>query len=322
MTIKKFGQEVYLEVRGKEKEMILDASGLRIDFDIRQTNGYNLATFTIYNLTQESVNSLLSDSYKTVSLGVSLHDSPIQFLATEYFVSNVVDEIVVPNRIVKLYCQDKLLLDYLEKPVEFVSKSKTLKSLVNSVTSHVKFKGSVEYNTFPYNLENQALSGRSKRPFTGNMLSCLNELGDEYNFNLYTKDGNLELLYKPNLDNVDGTSLYKDPVIRLQSNNMRTNPSIGLGSMTVVSNLDPRMRTGAILETRDLLTASTATSEVALQTQERLVSESINGYSRYQIWNVQHKGSNYTGDWHSIVNAYTPTRGKQMMTGTSTWFRS
>ena len=323
MAIKKFGQDVYLTVEDAGGALVLDASGLRVDFDIRLIDGFNLATFTIYNLDNASVGEVMatgSDGERYVTLGVSLHGSPVETLATRYYVSNAVDEIKVPNRIVKLYCYDQLRKNFLEKTTEFTTKAKNLKGLVGSITTHVGFNGSVDYSTFPDNLEDKVLSKRPSRTFTGNMQQCMSELGKEFEFNMYTKDGNLLLLYKPNLNNVKHTSLSSDPTIRLQTNNMRSNPSIGIGNLTVVSNLDPRIGPGSILDIGDLVTLAAEDKEQNLQVVEDLLA-SVTGYSRYQSFSVQHKGSNYTGDWHTIVNALSPTEGKLMPTGSTTWFR-
>ena len=322
MSIKKFGQDVYCYVEDAMGALVLDASGLRVDFDIRLIDGFNLATFTIYNLDNASVSEIMatgSDGERYVTLGVSLHGSPQRRLATRYYVSNAVDEINVPDRIVKLYCYDRIRKSHLEKMTEFISKAKTLRGLISSIAAHVGFKGNIDFSTFPDGLENKVLSSRPSRTFAGNMQQAMDELSKEFEFNVYTKDGNLLLLYKPNLRNVMNTSLSFDPAIKLQTNNMRSNPSIGIGNLTVVSNLDPRIEPGSILDIKDLLTATIDQQEQTLQTVD--IIGSVSGYSRYQAFSVQHKGSNYTGDWHTIVNALSPTEGKLMPTGSKTWFR-
>ena len=322
MSIKKFGQDVYLTVEDAGRKLVLDASGLRVDFDIRLIDGFNLATFTLYNLDKNSVGELMttgSDGERYVTLGVSLHGSPVEILARRFYVSNAVDEIKVPNRIVKLFCYDQIRKNYLEKTTEFTTRAKTLRTLINSITTHVGFEGTVDFSTFPDKLEDLILSERPSRAFTGNMQQAMKELGNEFEFNMYTKDGDLFLMYKPNLRNVGKTSLGTNPTIKLQTNNMRSNPTIGIGNLTVVSNLDPRIGPGSILDIGDLLTAQVDSAENLLQTVDLLGT--ISGYSRYQSFSVQHKGSNYTGDWHTIVNALSPTEGKLMPTGSKTWFR-
>ena len=42
--------------------------------------------------------------------------------------------------------------------------------------------------------------------------------------------------------------------------------------------------------------------------------KNFSDYSKYQAFAVQHKGSNYTAEWSTIINALSPTKGKLMPT--------
>jgi len=74
--MKKFGQEVILKITDKNGRAILDATGLRVDFDVREVDGFSRASISIYNLNEESIANLIggnADHYATVQLDCMAH---------------------------------------------------------------------------------------------------------------------------------------------------------------------------------------------------------------------------------------------------------
>ena len=112
-------QEVQLRVYDQEAggNIVLDASGLRVDFDVKHISEFSRATFTIFNLSDRSISTLASGD-KYVTLKVRLHGKGrFRELAKRFHISNVVDELKLPERVTTLYCFDLLRQNVLEKQV-------------------------------------------------------------------------------------------------------------------------------------------------------------------------------------------------------------
>ena len=122
-------------------------------------------------------------------------------------------------------------------------------------------------------------------------------------------------MYKPDDKNLKLTDFYSNPAdVVLSTTNMRSNPKIGPATLSVVSNLDPLIKPSSILDVSELLTIGTDTSEETLQVAQDYLKEKVSGFSKYQTLSVQHKGSNWTGDWITQAAATSPTKGTTMPT--------
>ena len=307
-------QEVFLEVYDQPSggSLVLNATGLRTDFDIRHIPEFSRATFTIYNLNDTVIKNLMSgDRY--VTLKTQLHGGKVFTLANRFFVNNAVDELVLPNRITKLYCMDTMRKDVLEAQVNEDAKDTSLAGMVRQILSVVDSSVPTKFISFPANLENEA-GLRPSRPLQGNVQQCIRRLEKEFGFTTFTIDGGLSFMYLPDLSNVNKTSLAsKTPDVVLKTRAMRSNPKIGIASATIHSNLDGRIKPTSVLDLSELLTASVNASEDTLQLVDNYL-KNFTSYNKYQAFAVVHSGSTHTKDWSTKVTALSPTKGKLMST--------
>lgn len=251
------------------------------------------------------------DRYVTVK--TRLHDGELHTIANKYYVNNANDQVIAPNRITKLFCQDKLRKLYSEQQCNFNVKFPSLRNIVNQVLDSVGHLGARVFSSFPTGLIDEP--GKSpSRPMHGNVQQCLRRLEEEFNFETYTYEGGYYFMYKPDLSNVSSTSLAtKEPDVILRTQAMRANPKIGIANANIVSNLDPRIRPTSILDLSQLFTVEASANEKTLQVSPDYL-KNFSSYSKYQAFAVQHKGSNYTAEWSTIINALSPTSGKLMKT--------
>ena len=307
-------QYVSLEVRDKPEggSQIFFADGLRIDFDVRLIPQFSRASFTIYNMNNTQITSLM-DGERYVTVKTRLHDGRLHTIANSFYINNATDQINSPDRITKLFCFDRLRKQYSEKQVDLNTVAPSLKNMVNQILNSVGHTGERVFLSFPAGLEKE-LPRTPTRPMQGNIQQCLRRLEKEYNFETYTYEGGYYFMYKPDLGNVGKTTLSsKEPEIVLNTNSMRANPKIGIASANIVSNLDPRIRPTSVLDLSNLLTIEAKADPKTLEVVKNYL-KNFSEYSKYQAFAVQHKGSNYTSEWSTIINALSPTKGKLMKT--------
>lgn len=316
--MRKFGQEVILTITNGAKETVLNADGLRVDFDVRVIAGFSRASVTVYNLNDETIGALIggTDNYCTIT--TRLHGKQEFTVMDKFYISNAIDEKKIPETITTLYCYDRLRKSVLEKAISITVPKPTLRRSVAAVFLAGGHAGAIEYTAFPGDLE-YYVPVKPKGSYEGSVQQCMRELGNEYSFNMYTKPEGFLLVYKPLPEQIDLTTLNTQPVLVLHTNNMRANPKIAPAQLQVVSNLDGNIQPGVLLDISQLLTAGTSTDETTLQLAAQFAQKSLSGYSRYQALTIQHKGSNYTGTWSTTVSAVAPTRGINMPT--QTWWK-
>lgn len=310
-----FGQEVFLTVHDEAGTIIVfDATGLRVDFDVRHIDGFSRGTFTLYNLADSTVTALASGgNYVTVK--TMLHGSQEYTVANSFFVSNVLEEKKLPNSVTTLFCFDKLRKQNLEKTVDVIVKRPTLKRQVAAILDAAEFSGGIEYKTFPLGRIDQE-SSRPQSSHQGTAQQCLRVLQKTHQFKLFTDpNAGFTLMYLPNLGEVDTTGLSsKEADVILHTDNMRANPKIGPATLLVTSNLDGRIKPAAVLDISNLITVGVqGLNNEQLEIAE-LLKTTVAGYDKYQTLTVQHKGSNFTSEWKTVATATSPTRGKSMPT--------
>lgn len=308
----KFGQRVWITIEGEGGEVILDASDLRIDFDIRLIDGFRRGSFSVYGLAPETVGNI-SNGTRFVTLKTQLHDGPIYTLANKWYVSNALEVISVPNTVTTIYCFDTMRKNYLEKQIEnVVVENPTLRRMVEAINRAVGFKGKPEYKHFP----DGYIDTPTKRPIVDlgySAQQCFRNLQRQYQFNLYTEDNHMILMHKPDFKDFKQTSFFTDPAdVQLRSENMRANPILGPASLVIKSNLDPDIRPSAILDTKNLVTYEVNPSQATLQIADDFIKLAVSGFSKYLTIAVQHTGSNYTANWFTKASSYTVTKGRHM----------
>tara|TARA_R110000744_G_scaffold208461_13_gene327201 strand:+ start:3912 stop:4862 length:951 start_codon:yes stop_codon:yes gene_type:complete len=288
------------------------ADGLRIDFDVRLIPEFNRATFTIYNMNNAQITSLM-DGDRYVTLKTRLHDGRIYTIANKFYVNNATDQVIAPDRITKLFCQDKLRKLYSEQQVDLEIKYPSLSNMIDQVLDSTGHEGARVFTSFPIGLVDE-LGKAPSRPQHGNVQQCLRRLGNEFNFETYTYEGGYYFMYKPDISNVASTDLAtRAPDVMLQTQAMRANPKIGIANATINSNLDPRIRPTSLIDISQLFTIEADADESTLQLANNFL-KNFSNYNKYQSFAVQHKGSNYTAEWSTIINALSPTSGKLMKT--------
>lgn len=318
-SISKFGQYVRLEVKDRNNTAVVNTDSLRVDFDIRDVVGWVRAKIEIYNLAPSTIKKLMNgENY--VTLITALHDSKEVVIAKELYVSNSIDVFDVPDNVTTLYCYSKLKKSTLEKRVNVQVNRPSLKNLMDSILDSVFFDGNVRYINFPENyVEDVPLNLVSKQE--GSVQSCIEDIGKYYRFNTYVDGDDIILVYAVSPKNAGSTGLSTaSPDVILNTDNMRSNPIIGPATVNITSNLDSRIKPGAVLSIKELLTASTNANADQLELTEGYL-DIIAGFDNYQTYSVQHIGSNFTKSWTTKATGLAPTRGYNAPVGTNTWFR-
>lgn len=315
IPIRKFGQYVKIQVHDESDNLVFETDSLRIDFDVRNIKGWSRAKFTLMNLAPDTIKKISRTSGENyVTVYTSLHDSDLELVAYRMYISNAMEEVKVPESVFSMYCYSNLRRKYLEAQIDTIITNPTLPKIINTCLREVGFEGTTDFKHFPPSMlvyENPRPSSRKQ----GSLLSVLDSLGIEYGFNTYTEDTKFVFMYKPTRKNVGDTTLYTgEGDIKLSTSNMRSNPKIGPATLSVVSNLDPRIKPSTILDISDLLTLGTDTPEVTLQVASKYLKDKVAGFSKYQSLAVQHKGSNWTDSWFTQVSATSPTPGTTMST--------
>jgi hypothetical protein len=184
----------------------------------------------------------------------------------------------------------------------------TLKRLVSGVFAAAGYSITPTYLYFPDTLED-LVSPAGYATFDGSVDDALAELAEEFKFKTYMEDGKVTLMYCPDADTVDKTDLADQVPIQLNTNMMRSNPVIGPAILNITSNLDSRLRPGKVVDISQLLTVGTDVSGIAAEVASGYFKTGLSGFNNYFILAVQHKGSNYTGDWFTNITASAPTKG-------------
>ena len=314
-SISKFGQYVLLEVHDDTNSLVFSTDSLKIDFDVRHIPGWSRAKISLTNLTQATIRKL-SNGVNYVTISTKLHDSPLQVVASEMFISNALEEVQVPNSIFNMYCYSKTRKEYLEKQIDITVEGASLRKVISDCVSAAKFRGVVEPRYFPPKMWDY-VPPKPTQTHRGSLLTCLERLGKRgnYRFNVYTDGTKIVLMYKPSARNVSGTDLfYGKNTLKLSTSNLRANPKIGPASLSVISNLDPDIKPATLLDISNLLTIGTDVSATSLEVGDNYLKEAVAGFSIYQALSVQHKGSNWGDTWQTQVAATSPVEGTTMPT--------
>jgi hypothetical protein len=310
MTIKRFGQAVKLEVLGPDRTtVIFDSDGLRVDFDIVNIPGFARGTFKIWNLTDNMVKQI-QHGERYCRLTATLHDDTPMVLADGFFISNAFEQTIVPNSVTNIFGYSVIRKDLLNKQIKFTVENPSLKNIMTQVVQETKFKGKVIYRNFP-GAALEYLPPRFRKPRTGSVEGLLDTLKVPYRFKYFTIGEDIVLMYQPTADNLDQTDLVTaEADIVLDSNNLGASPKIGPGQLVVECNLDGDIKPTSILDISNIVTAAPDADDITLQLAPEYLKQAIAGFTKYQALTVQHRGSNFTGQWDTIVTASSPTKGK------------
>jgi len=318
--MKRFGQEVFLTIESADGTPILDAAGLRIDFDVKQIQGFSRASVIIYNLNDETIGNLIGgnqDHYATLT--TRLHGGNEFVLMDGFYISNSIDHKVLPDTITTLYCYSGLKKKYLEQQVSTNSTKSSLDAQLKSLKVATGFPGQFILQSFPEDYTS-FIPPRGPSSQNGSMSEILTALGKENSFKYFTIGEDIQINYLPDLDQVPLTDLDTREFITLDTNNMRANPKLSPAQLQVNSNLDGSIVPGAVVDITQLLTAEIGADETVLQVADNFAQTAVSGYKRFQVIEVTHKGSNYTGTWNTMADCIAPKRGATAPVGKS-WFK-
>lgn len=314
-SISKFGQYVLFQVHNEKGVLVFETDSLRVDFDVRIIQGWSRATFTLFNLNPDTIRKLGGvDNDLFVTVYTSLHDAELSLVAYRMYISNALEELKLPNSEFKMFCFSSLRKNYLEKQIDIKIDKPNLQDLITQSIRAAEFTGKVEFKHFPPELLSYVPPQKHSRQ-QGSLHSILEANGNMFGFNAYTDGGKMVMMYKPDAKNVAATDFYAGKAdVVLATSNMRSNPKIGPATLSVVSNLDTRIRPASVLDTTELLTIGTNTDELTLQVAQDYLRLKVSGFTKYQAYAIQHKGSNWTPMWQTQVAATSPTPGTKMPT--------
>lgn len=315
----KFGQRVKITVISKKGDIVLESESLRIDFDIRNIPGYSRGTFKIYNLSDAVSGNIVNVDGNKVSLEVQLHEGTTYKLVDSWPISNAINELILPNSIVTLYAFNGIKSAVLEKQINIEVSGPSLEKNLKAILSAAGHKGSISFISFPEGVLEQT-SSRNTAHFPSSAMAGIRKLQRQYPFEMYTNDKGIVFLYKPNIGQLGWTSLIdRREEIILETVNMISNPVLSLSTINITSNLDGRIVPSSLLNTANLITAGAGSDEETKQLVPGFIKNYIAGWTKYQSFAVQHKGSNYTKDWTTIATGIAPTSGRKMPL--VNWFR-
>ena len=234
------------------------------------------------------------------------------------YISNALEEVAVPHSLFNMYGYSKVRKNFLEKQIDIRVMAPSLAEMIGKAINDSGFSGGLEFKFFP----DKKLFHVPAQPHArlqGSLLSVLEVLGEQFNFNVYTEGDKIIIMYKPDTKDVDDTDLFTGEAdIILSTDNMRSNPKIGPASLSIVSNLEPQIKPSSVLDISKLLTIGTNVSEETLKITESYLKAKVAGNSKYQVLSTQHKGSNWSGDWTTQAVALSPTQGTTM--SSSKWW--
>lgn len=316
----KFGQYVRLKIESRANALVFETDDLRVDFDIRDVAGWVRAKIEIYNLATETIKKITNgENYATIT--TSLHGGEETILAKHLYISNTTNEFALPDEITKLFCYSSLKRTTLEKQITINVGQPSLANCMNSIKTAAGYDGEIIYKQFPDGYKDQIPDNPTSK-LEGSILSIIETLGKEYRFQQYADGNDIVLMYQVNPKNRSSTSLDEgEGDVILSTNNMRSNPKIGPSTISIHSNLDANIKPASVIDISNILTAGTSVSEGTLEVAAGIIKDSVAGYRKYQIYKIQHKGSNWTGDWSTNATGVAPTQGFTMSNNEGSWFK-
>lgn len=311
IPIRKFGQYVRIDIYKESGELIFSTDSLKIDFDIRHIEGWSRGKITVTNLAPETIKRIGSgENYLTLT--TALHDSKESKLIDNMYISNSLNEKKLPVAEFNMYGYSKLRRVFLERTIDIQVLTPSIRRVVTECMRAVDYKGNIVFKHFPEGLLDY-VPPRSWSRRQGSLLSVLERFAHEQRMQFYTIGNSIVFMYLPLARNLGSTSLVTDQGdILLSTTNMRSNPKLGVSTLKIHSNLDPNIVPSTVLDVSNLLTMGTSTSLKSLEVSENLLKDSVSGFSKYQTLQVQHKGSNWSGEWSTYAAATSPTKGITM----------
>jgi len=258
----KFGTYVELIVKDKAKTVIFNSVSkpktdadkgspyldkLRVDFDMRLVPRHGRLKVEVYNLSNETITSLVEGEDLTMEIWVGLHGKLPVILGHSMYVSNVLSAIKVPNTVTSLFGFTELKKTLLEVQMSDAGAIKKGATFEQAVTNMVKLavqKGEVKSANVRFSLVPPTMLSRKlakKRTLTGSLEDMLDAITKEHGCSYYTDETGVVIVYIANTPYSEESAPLENSVgqIVIDPSNLRSNPKVSLGSMTLDINLEP-----------------------------------------------------------------------------------
>lgn len=295
-------RKVVLSLSSGSNSIVL--TDLRIDFDVQShlANAIDKCTVTVYNLAPETIKYLATNNIK-----MKLQAGYVGGILKTVFEGEVINFNPVKmyqDHMTYLYCYTDQSTS-MGNPVEFTGKKNIkLKTLINLLAEQAGFpmNSGRRYNDelFP----REVLETTVVSTFTGSrtVREELNLLGKQYNFFVSTSGGVLRIIREQRTGK--DLSRYIDSTKNIVVNELKMKGAadFGLAEVSLRYDLSPEIFTGYGLEVPKEISATIKGFNEALFLIDgigQLAPERL-----YQIFTVNHKGSNYTDEWDSEITAY------------------
>ena len=129
IPVKKFGQKVQLIITDEGGSTVFSTDSLRVDFEVFHINGYSRAKIDIFNLAPKTVRKI-SNGKVFASIITSLHDGKDQLVANSLFVSNSLEEVILPEKKLSLFCYSGVYKESLQNQINILVKEPSLKNII------------------------------------------------------------------------------------------------------------------------------------------------------------------------------------------------
>lgn len=311
-----FGRKLRVVVYDSKGVVSLDTDGLRVDFRVKNLQGYIRAKISIWNLNNET-NKRLSSGELYIKIYVGLHDEPEHLLVKELYINNVYTEKLVPDSITNLFCVSSMQKNFTEKEIAAIvsnpSLERSLEGLALATGNRIKFNPI----GFPEGMW-EHIPAKSQAIMTGKVEEELLRLGKMYSFTHHVDGDQYNIVYHPNEDNLHLCKWNNEDVLILKDENMKANAQIGVATIKIKSVIDSDIKSSVLVDSSQLVTASVDASFETLTKAKNYIADNIAGDSRYRILTVEHKGSNYTKQWETGAYGVRVTKGTNL--NSNNWF--
>lgn len=306
-----FGRRIRLVIYDSGKVPIFSTEELRVDFHVKNIEGFVRGHYTIYNLNDKTV-KLLSEKDRYLKLFVSLHGRTFAMLDSEMYINNMYTEKNVPDKLTHIYGVSALEKDFTTKQIRALIKRPSLERVLDTFKENSSTKGfSYKYVGFP-NEMHKTIPAKDQQMFDGKVEDEIKKLSRMYSFTSHMVGSDMIITFDPNARNKHLCNWDQRDRIRLLDDNMKANAVIGVASIKIKSTLDPKIQPSKILDASLLTTAGVDAEFDTLTTSKDIVSNSIAGSTEFNCISTEHKGSNFTKVWETSAYGTNVTIGTKV----------
>lgn len=223
-------------------------------------------------------------------------------------VVNAVGYKQAPDHILTLFCSSHVLLgatSYFDlRPVK---KDMRLRDAISQMCGDAGFSSIFYYGVNPSDLDKPLVSSYS---FHDTFLAELGSFLKQFNLNYYMASNEVQI-FPDTYGNASAMGMMaKDRApVRLNMNSVIGTPIAGIGTFDVTTFITADIQPGMVLDVTRLLGEELLITGVVnvvgppftLNTQDKILEYAMT--DKYQIYNILHKGSNFTEQFHTQIHA-------------------